>query len=204
MHAAMAHCRRPGPDDRARGDGWPGWQHALCRCHRPPLGTARPPSRAAVAVPRRPSAEAAADTLAAIHLALATLPGYPPHRAESGVARRRGQAAALLQRPGRASGDDARRGRPAEPRVAGRCDHGHGGCPAARSHSRFDPGPVTVQPVLRDVWSDHLLFVGSRVTGVIDSACDGHRFTPATDTRSGSSAAGRIPVEHRAGVPRAA
>jgi len=33
---------------------------------------------------------------------------------------------------------------------------------------RADQVPVSLQPVLRDIWSDHLLYEGDRVSGVID------------------------------------
>lgn len=125
---------------------------------------------------------AAAEILAAIHLAAATVFDHAPRLDVSpGVIQRRMQSAALLARPWHAwpahrlSGPLSDRLRCAAAVMAA-----HDGQRALERVVGFDPGMVLVQPVLRDVWSEHVLFSGHRVTGVIDWHAAGID-SPATD-----------------------
>lgn len=75
--------------------------------------------------------------------------------------------------------------------------------PRSLAHvAAFDPGPLPVQPVVRDLWSDHVLFAADRqqVAGIVDfhaAAFD----TPATDLARllGSWWVGDRPAERAAG-----
>jgi Ser/Thr protein kinase RdoA (MazF antagonist) len=60
--------------------------------------------------------------------------------------------------------------------------------------------PLSVQPCIRDIWHDHVLFTGNEVTGIIDFGA--MQFdTPATDVaRLLGSLVGDDEVEWRAGV----
>ncbi|MFM7290616.1 MAG: phosphotransferase enzyme family protein [Planctomycetia bacterium] len=151
---------------------------------------------AAVACPTAAQAAAAADMLARVHLAAARLPGHPPRTAISpGVERRIEQARRLLAEPWEARRADwMRAGRPAAaPRltaaVVERLERAIAGvqewggdtlltrCAALPSHA------VMIQPVLRDIWYEHVLCADAAsdsVTGLIDLHAAGID-TPATD-----------------------
>jgi homoserine kinase type II len=132
----------------------------------------------------RPSSEqraAAARMLAHIHRASVSLAGTPPRRDPSpGMQRRVAHARELAARPWstrdcgpglEAVGDLVQRAvavaRAAGPRGIARA-------------AATVPRPMLLHAVVRDVWSDHVLFVGDDVTGVIDWHAAGID-TPATD-----------------------
>jgi Ser/Thr protein kinase RdoA (MazF antagonist) len=125
---------------------------------------------------------AAAAALASLHAAAEKFSAHVPYRAASpGVDRRRAQLAALLVRPWNtwpahdASGDMPERLRRAAALLAA-----HGNAAYLARIAALDPGAVVVQPVLRDVWAEHVLFLGDHVAAVIDWHASGID-TPATD-----------------------
>jgi Ser/Thr protein kinase RdoA (MazF antagonist) len=132
-----------------------------------------------------PSAEqavAAADVLARVHRAAAAWPACPRRIDHSpGVLHRVARARALLARPWAtrlaAAGHSPLRDRfeQASEIVAAPV-----GQRAVARIAAWRSQPVALQPVLRDVWSDHVLFVGGEVTGIIDWHAAGMD-TPATD-----------------------
>jgi Ser/Thr protein kinase RdoA (MazF antagonist) len=140
--------------------------------------------------PRRAPTETEAATalieLARLHVAAATLPGAPPRPAPSpGVARRIDQARRLVAAPwhllapsAAALPNDA-----VHERLMRACEifQTGGGRAALDSIATHDTLPVLCQPVLRDLWSDHVLFAeDGRLAGFVDfhaAGCD----TPATD-----------------------
>jgi len=134
--------------------------------------------------PTAAQAAAAAETLARVHVAAATLPGTAPARAAAaGIATRIERARILLERPWHArpspsSGPLAERQRHASEIFAR-----HGGPVALTRVAGFQPEDVTVQAVIRDVWSDHVLYASDRpatVAGIIDYHA-ARVDTPATD-----------------------
>jgi hypothetical protein len=151
-------------------------------------------------------AVAALETLARLHRAAATLPGEPRSKAQPACLHRRiEQARAMLERPWA-----ARRvalGERGDPAIARCLDEAvsiftrAGGERVVRHVADLKPQPMHVQPVLRDIWSDHVLFddVGG-VAAVIDyhaAAID----SPATDLArllgSWGAAAGEGPLLDR-------
>lgn len=182
IHAVMLHCRSAGvaivPDVMRGIDG--------STLHEDPEGHLwelldHMPGTACDS-PTAAQREAAAEALAAVHAAAATFAEAPPRLAESpGLAQRRTQATALLARPWHTWPAHAASGPlPARLRRAADVVATHDGRRALEHVARFDPGPVRVQPVLRDVWAEHVLFVGDRVTAIIDWHAAGID-TPATD-----------------------
>ncbi len=149
---------------------------------------------APVEMPTQAQAEAAMATLARMHLAAAAWPESPPSRGPSpGIDRRIEQARRLLADPwaarrSRLSGNAAEAALPghgAELRglfdaaIAIVADRGTRGVGRI---ARCGPTPVLAQAVIRDIWSDHVLFVGGGdvVGGIIDYHAAGID-TPATD-----------------------
>jgi len=152
----------------------------------------------ATAEPSAAQARAAAATVARLHLAAATWPtaparvGVPP-----AVTRRIEQASRMLD----AAWDTLAAGPPSGTAPGDALGDALGGAVAARAAEAADVAreagleaalrrvaservaPVPLQPVLRDIWSSHVLFAtdeSARVSGVIDfhaAAID----TPATD-----------------------
>jgi Ser/Thr protein kinase RdoA (MazF antagonist) len=134
-------------------------------------------------------ATAAAEVLARIHVVAAELPGERRHPAPSpGVLRRRDQARKLLERPwreryGALARDD-------QNPVVGRLGEAvavfdrAGGTRVVEKVASVEPRPMTLQPVLRDVWCEHVLFADGaddeRVNGLVDFHAAGID-TPATD-----------------------
>ena len=131
----------------------------------------------AVAVPDVIARGAALRRLAAIHVAAATLPDGRPRRTRSrGLAERIDRAAILRERTweGRWRGGKglAARSRCGEA-IARLFEQAIGafsdGGPAALERIAHAPLVDTpCQAVLRDIWSDHVLFEGGRVSGIID------------------------------------
>lgn len=138
--------------------------------------------------PTPAQATAAMEALARVHLAAAALPRPTPD-AGPGLPRR-------LDRVRRLIGDPWRTRRPRLTPPAASTDLASGmrerldraiatfaaveGDRALAAFARWRPPTLPVQPVLRDVWADHVFFVHDRVTGFIDlhaAGCD----TPATD-----------------------
>jgi Ser/Thr protein kinase RdoA (MazF antagonist) len=137
----------------------------------------------------RPSAAEAAAALAGLarlHAAAARLSGPEPRIEPSpGVRRRVMQAAEIQAAPWRRLEPDARRfGPPAvTPLVLQAIEifASSRGATALGRVSAVGEIAVVAQPVLRDVWSDHVLFLDDgRLTGFIDFHAAG-RDTPATD-----------------------
>lgn len=151
-----------------------------------------------VAVPRPASSQAAAatETLARLHLAAAGLPGYPPRsHASPGHERRIEQARLLLASPWQAR--HAAWSRAARDRLSAEAFAALGARAAAAIEVFSAAGAdsfiarvasmraetCVLQPVLRDVWCDHVLFADERsdaVTAIIDLHAAGID-TPATD-----------------------
>jgi Ser/Thr protein kinase RdoA (MazF antagonist) len=140
--------------------------------------------------PSATQARAAAATVARLHMAAATWPMARPRvGVASAVTRRIDQAARMLEMPWDAlaacqgagtSLDEALAARVAEAAVVAR----EAGLEAALRRVASERGATAfLQPVLRDIWSSHVLFATdepARVAGVIDfhaAAID----TPATD-----------------------
>jgi Ser/Thr protein kinase RdoA (MazF antagonist) len=140
--------------------------------------------------PRPAPTEAEATTalvgLARLHVAAATLPEAPPRPAPSpGVARRIDQARRLAAAPWHllATSAAALPNDAVKERLLRACEifQTGGGGAALDSLATHEPLPVLCQPVLRDLWSDHVLFAeDGRLAGFVDfhaAGCD----TPATD-----------------------
>ena len=140
---------------------------------------------------------AAADVLARFHGAVATLPGCAESRGPApAVERRIAQCRELRDRPWclrrRTLSHDRLAGQLHPERLAAvleRWDRAiaifsvAAGTAAIEAVVRVSPVATTLQPVIRDIWSDHVLFdaeTRSRVAGIVDfhaAATD----TPATD-----------------------
>jgi Ser/Thr protein kinase RdoA (MazF antagonist) len=139
----------------------------------------------ATAEPSAAEAAHAATTLARVHVAAATLPGtIPAHGPSPGIVTRIERARLLLARPWQArlsrgtSGPLADRQRRAIEAFA-RYD----GTAALTRVTRFRPPEIVIQAVIRDVWSDHVLYALDRpatVAGIVDYHAAGVD-TPATD-----------------------
>jgi len=142
-----------------------------------------------VPAPSARQARAAVETLARIHVAAHGTDGgagknvgLPPawgRRVEAlraVIATGWGQPPAVA--PGRQSPLQlavAERKRAAASKLQGR-----GGLPWLKRLAELSPPPVALQPVLRDIWQAHMLFVGDQVSAVIDFHACGID-TPATD-----------------------
>lgn len=134
----------------------------------------------ATEAPTPAQAAAALDALARLHHAAATLPGHAPQRAPApGIARRIERARGLRVDPWRQR--RGRLGRRADTALAAdlrpRLDAAVEAFAAADGEAALDRlaavrGPLLpVQPVLRDVWAEHVLFAAGappRVAGFID------------------------------------
>jgi homoserine kinase type II len=136
----------------------------------------------ATAQPTAQQVAAAALVLARVHRAAACWPACPSRVDHSpGVIHRVARARELLARPWATRIDASSRGA-----FRDRFDHAIaiwaecGGRQAVARVAAWESRPVTVHPVLRDLWSDHVLFCGEQVTGVIDWHAAGID-TPATD-----------------------
>jgi len=154
------------------------------------------------AAPSAAEATAALAGLARLHAAAAMLSGSEPCLEPSaGVRRRVMQAAQIQAAPWRRLEPDARRVAP--PAVttlvlqAIETFESSGGAAACGRVSAVKELAVTAQPVLRDVWSDHVLFLDDgRLAGFIDFHAAG-RDTRATDLARllGSWDAPAAPIE---------
>jgi len=154
------------------------------------------------AAPSAAEATVALAELARLHAAAATLRGSAPGiEPSAGVRRRVMQAAQIQAAPWRRLEPDARRAAP--PAVTTLVlqaievfESNRGAVACARVSVVKELG-VTAQPVLRDVWGDHVLFLDDgRLAGFIDFHAAG-RDTPATDLARllGSWDAPAAPVE---------
>jgi Ser/Thr protein kinase RdoA (MazF antagonist) len=137
----------------------------------------------------RPTAEQAAaalDALARVHVAAAGMDGGQTRGPSPGVIRRREQARQLIAIPWRQR--RAAVARDADPVVVALFDEAIDVCDRAcgarmlAAIAATEVPPLALQPVLRDVWSDHVLFAdaGDRVSGIVDYHAAGID-TPATD-----------------------
>jgi len=150
----------------------------------------------AVPCPTPAQAAAAATSLARLHVAAASLPGHPPRAGISpGFVRRIDHARQLLAQPWQARRAAWLRGGRShltdhaiaalEDRFATAIDifnHCGGEMLVARV-ATIQPHSCVLQPVLRDVWYDHVLFAertADSVTAIIDLHAAGID-TPATD-----------------------
>lgn len=191
VHALMRHLRAAGIEvvpevmDRGRaapaesrtfvGDGEGGrWELVAFM-----------PGRAA----ERPTAGQAAralEALARLHVAAAGMAGEQTRGPSPGVIRRREQARQLLAFPWRqrraAIGMDADVAVVAQFDAAIEVFDREGGGRSLERVAAAEAEPLALQPVLRDVWSDHVLFAdgGERVSGIIDYHAAGID-SPATD-----------------------
>lgn len=140
--------------------------------------------------PTHSQAAAAMTTLARLHGVASRLPGTPPRGPSAGVLRRVAQAGDLLalswrDRLARAGGDADDGLRTIVERWVRAIDlfDAGRGSRALAAVVAFDPPPLPVQPVLRDVWSDHVLYAPAspdRVSGIVDYHAAGID-TPVTD-----------------------
>lgn len=138
--------------------------------------------------PSVPQAAAALMALARVHVAAATLPGHSPVRGPSpGMLRRRAQAAELIARPWGSrvmrTVTDASAAVLARRDLA--CDvvESPAGRSALRILAAWPVEHVPLQVVLRDIWSDHVIYAadfGERVAGIVDVHASGVD-TPAAD-----------------------
>jgi len=139
--------------------------------------------------PSPAAADAALESVARLHRALASLPGTAPLRGPSpGAVRRIEQVRSLLRRPwsmrlpdGGSSAIDG--GMLGSFQAAERMLLSAEGAKALRAVAEREPAVVPCQAVVRDLWSDHVLFepAGStRVAGIVDFHAAGVD-TPATD-----------------------
>ena len=159
-HGGAGPCTRVG-DTLVRGADGLLWE-AIGFLPGHPQGT---PSEAAVA--------AAMTALGTIHMAAALLPGQAARETVSrGVVARAQRAAELLASTWRrrleaaGGGVEDRRVRDLIVAAVGRM--AQGGEAALRRIAAWPATVVGVQPVLRDIWCDHVLFEADRVSGVID------------------------------------
>jgi Ser/Thr protein kinase RdoA (MazF antagonist) len=141
-------------------------------------------------MPSQSQIVAAMRALARVHAALATTPEEPPRCIDSrGLTERISRARQLLDHPWRgwlssrrlATGDTAS----FVAALTCACDvfDFHRGDDMLRRLVAFDAAPLPCQVVLRDIWSDHVLFeraAPDRVAGIIDLHAMGID-TPATD-----------------------
>lgn len=142
------------------------------------------------AAPTPEQAQEAARVLARVHRAAREWPGEPPRRGPSPALVERVRRAAMLGDdpwPGRGGGPAPAAGFRAAVAVrraaAGETFAAFGGTRIMRLWSSFVAPEAVLQPVLRDVWSDHVLFAPGqpeRVAGVIDFHAAGID-TPALD-----------------------
>lgn len=137
--------------------------------------------------PSQTQAAVALRLLARVHVAAAMLPGERPGPGPSaGVIRRIARAGELLERPWRSRRPPWPPG--AEPFVArlwraASMFEAAGGDRALAAVAAARASAVPLQPVLRDVWSAHVLFGGGeppRVAGIVDVHAAGID-SPATD-----------------------
>ncbi len=127
-----------------------------------------------IAVPDAVGRSAALRRLAAIHVAAASLPEGAPRLARSrGLVERIERAAAVREKPWRDrwrnSADRPRCGDAVVAVFERAIESFAAEGPAALERiMRTPPIETPCQAVLRDVWSDHVLFEGDRVSGIID------------------------------------
>lgn len=133
------------------------------------------------ATPTPAQAAAALAALARLHLAAATLPGQAATMARApGLEHRIGRARDLVAAPWRSRRERLRRPVADDPLAGAVMERlgravavfaSAGGDAALERLAALRPGPQPVQPVLRDVWADHVLFAAApadRVAGFID------------------------------------
>lgn len=136
--------------------------------------------------PTAGQAASALETLARLHIAAAGMAGEQTRGPSPGVIRRREQARQLLASPWRqrraAIGMDADAVVVAQFDAAIEVFDRAGGWRAIERVAAAEAEPLALQPVLRDVWSDHVLFAdgGERVSGIVDYHAAGID-SPATD-----------------------
>lgn len=136
--------------------------------------------------PTAGQAASALETVARLHVAAAGMAGEQTRGPSPGVIRRREQARQLLAFPWRQR--RAAIGMDADDAVAARLDEAievferEGGKRVLERVAAAEAKPLALQPVLRDVWSDHVLFAdgGERVSGIVDYHAAGID-SPATD-----------------------
>jgi Ser/Thr protein kinase RdoA (MazF antagonist) len=136
--------------------------------------------------PTAGQAACALETLARLHVAAAGMSGGRSQGPSPGVIRRREQARQLLAFPWRQR--RAAIGMDADAAVVAQFDEAidvferAGGMRALERVTAAEASTLALQPVLRDVWSDHVLFAdgGERVSGIIDYHAAGID-SPATD-----------------------
>ncbi len=136
--------------------------------------------------PTAGQAASALEVLARLHIAAVGMAGGPARGPSPGVIRRREQARQLLAFPWRQR--RAAMGMNADAAVVAQLDEAIevfdrvGGRRVLERVAAAEGEPLALQPVLRDVWSDHVLFAdgGERVSGFIDYHAAGID-SPATD-----------------------
>ena len=182
VHALMAHVRAAGVDQV------PSPQRAIdgCTVQADATGTlwelVERMRGAATMRPTDAQAAAAGRTLARIHRAAAALPGHAPRENHSpGVLRRIAHARALAERPWIGL-DPTAAPTPLRRHLLRAIDIAadHGLDRALAAVASLVSRPCLTQPVLRDIWCDHVLFEGESVSGIIDWHAAGID-TPATD-----------------------